>query len=300
MSKITDALQKAVSEREKQKVIQEQQTTVVPPAQTLKTGKPSIDMVERELLQKMKVLQGENAQNKPAAAPKQAVDLTEEMREKLSKNIVFFNKHVDSVVQDGFRVIRTNLITSGRCKSVLVTSATANDGKSFVAVNLAAVMAMAGDKVLLVDGHIRRPKLAEMFDMENVPGLMEVLIVGSGWRDVMHETPIANLSFIPSGYPFKNHIELMGGERMDALLQEWEKEFDTVIIDSCPISGEADSLMLATKTKGVVLAIKMNKTYKEATIYAKNALKRVNAKILGFVLTDVKSFIPKFISKIVG
>lgn len=259
MSKISEALQKAIQEREK-----------------LKEGIPK-DSTTTHI-----------------------IEIGDEINGELKRNLVFLNADADPAIQEGFRVIRTNLSANGRCKSILITSPTSKDGKSFISLNLAGAMAMAGEKVLLVDTHIGNPRLEGVFGYEHTPGLMEIISVGSKWQDVIHKTPITNLYFIATGYPFKNHTELFGSPRMDNLIKEWENEFDRLILDSCPISGDTDSLILARKVKGVIIVTRMGKTNKEHIKYTKDALKKVNANILGFILTEVKSYIPKVIERLLG
>lgn len=263
MSKISEALQKALEERKK----------------------------------------AEGKGQSPAVEITPLADVPAEVRNMLKKYIVFLNNDTQEalVTQEAFRVFRTNLkVALGKRKSILITSADDGEGKSFIALNLGVAMAQVGERVLLVDVNVHNPQLAEMLGMDNIPGLMEILSVGSSWEDIVQKTPVPNLELIPCGYPLQNHSEVLSSPAMAELLKEWEKAYDVVIIDAGSISTDSDALVIAPKVKGVILVARLNKSKKEALVEAKSSLLQVDAKILGYVTTEVFDVIPRFLSKYIS
>lgn len=196
-----------------------------------------------------------------------------------------------SVESEAFRVLRTNLQFTAidkPLKNILITSSVPQEGKSTVISNLAITIAGAGNKTLLVDADLRRPKQQKIFLLENYKGLSNIIAENLPLDNVINKTKIANLDVITSGPLPPNPAEMLGSARMKNFIQEINSMYDIVLFDSPPVNSVADASILSTAVDGVVLVIAANSTEREAVLVAKQQLEKVKARILGVVLNKVE------------
>jgi capsular exopolysaccharide synthesis family protein len=188
---------------------------------------------------------------------------------------------------EALRQLRTNLqfVNVDRpVRTIVVTSAGPNEGKSTTACNLAIVFAEAGKRVVLVDADLRRPRLAEYLNLEGAVGLTNVL-VGQARLEVALQPWSGDKVFVlPSGSIPPNPSELLGSRHMTELLRRLEERFDAVIIDTPPLLPVTDAAVIASTVDGVVLVSRCSKTTTTQAKQAANALKAVGARLLGCVL----------------
>jgi capsular exopolysaccharide synthesis family protein len=170
-------------------------------------------------------------------------------------------------------------------KKILVTSSIAEEGKSLVAANLAVILARKQQqRVLLLDGDVRRPLLARQFGLGSLVGVSEALQEGfSPTRHVYYlESP--RLWFMPAGQPLENHLELMQSGRLTELMGRLAAGFDWIVIDSPPVLPLADTSVWARFADGVLLVTREGKTERKALKRGLEALGQTN--LLGVVLNS--------------
>lgn len=193
------------------------------------------------------------------------------------------------IVKEAYSSIRTNLLFTQRgekCPIFVVTSPTANNGKTLNSINLAVSFAQMGKKTLLIDSDMRNPTVHRMFSIPSQNGLSEIL---AGLTDniTVSKTDIENLSVLTAGKIPPNPAELLASERMDKLLEFVKEHYDCVFIDTPPINIVTDATVFAEKTTGYVIVIKANTSDSNDVKTAVASLQHINGNILGFVLNDI-------------
>lgn len=191
---------------------------------------------------------------------------------------------------ESFRGLRTNILFSSAKKVpqvVLVSSATAQEGKTLVASNLAVAMAQGGGKTLILDCDMRRPRIHKVFNIPREPGMSNILIGATSWEKMIQPTLVENLWVIPSGPIPPNPAELVSSDLILELISSLRSRFDRIIIDAPPIMAVTDSLALSRLTDGLVMVIKVGITAREVITQSVRQVKDMNAKILGVILNDI-------------
>src|SRR5581483_10937474 len=191
-----------------------------------------------------------------------------------------------SAAGEAYRMLRTAFVLSragGPPRTALITSAVKGDGKTITAVNLATMLAMTHKKVVLVDADLRLPRCHDLFALDNFFGLTEVLTGARELRDTIRPTEIEGLDILTSGEIPPNPSELLGSERMRAVLGELEGMYDYVIIDSTPVMQTSESALLASLVDGVIIVARSDSP-KQQVRSALARLQYARAKILGLVL----------------
>ncbi|CRI66044.1 putative Exopolysaccharide biosynthesis protein [Thiocapsa sp. KS1] len=192
-------------------------------------------------------------------------------------------------ISEAYRSIRTSLMFAtpgGAPKVLMVTSAGPGEGKSTTTISLGIVLAQTGATVLLIDGDLRKPRLHKVFNVPRGPGLTEYLVQGES--DAFYSTSIENLTLMVSGTPPPNPAELLSSGATDRMLEEMSRKFDYVIVDSSPVMGLADPIVLATKVKGVLLVTAAGLVSRGALREAVKRLRAVDAPLVGSVLNMVE------------
>ena len=196
-------------------------------------------------------------------------------------------------VSEAFRSLRTNLQFSGidaPLRTVLITSASPSDGKSSVVANLATVIAQSDRDVVVVDGDMRRPTLHKVFKLSNRIGLSDYFIrTPDKMTGVVKKTKVNGLNIITSGSLPPNPSELLSSTKMQDVLNLLVKHFDMVLLDSPPLLAVTDALILAKRVDGVLLVVDPKKTKRGAIRQAIEQLQRMDARLLGVVLNNIKA-----------
>jgi capsular exopolysaccharide synthesis family protein len=196
-----------------------------------------------------------------------------------------------SAAAEAFRSLRTSVKFLGvdeDIRTVLVTSPAASEGKTQTAANLAVALVQAGERVLLVGGDLRRPRVHELFGAPMAPGLTSVLL-GNAPADaaVYDVSELPGLHLLTSGPVPPNPSELLGGERARAALRELAGSYDTVVIDSPPVLEVTDAQVLARLADTTLVVVAYGETSKRGLTRTLELLQQVDAPVSGTVLNLV-------------
>ncbi len=192
-----------------------------------------------------------------------------------------------SIPAEAFIALRTNLhfiVTNQKHKTVMLTSCLADEGKSTIAVNLAATMAQTGAKVLLVGCDLRRPSLSAALDQKETPGLTDLLVHGS--KEALRRIDNLNLDFIPAGTEPPNPTQLLSSKAMQKFIEAARQKYDYVFLDVPPLLPVADALILSPWVDLNVLIIEPCRVPKRLAMQAIKMLNSHEASIAGVVLND--------------
>ncbi len=193
-------------------------------------------------------------------------------------------------VVESYKVLRANIMFSiikSGCKTFVVSSSLASEGKSTIAVNTAIALSQTNARVLLIDTDLRRPKINRFLDLPSTPGLSNYLIGMNTIEEVLHKTPYPNLMVFCAGSRVPNPSELLASTQMELLLEQLETAFDYIVIDSAPLNVVSDAYPIIKKTDGVLLVLYQHRSdYRELDKTLKR-LEMVDGKILGFVMNGV-------------
>jgi capsular exopolysaccharide synthesis family protein len=213
----------------------------------------------------------------------------------------YSEQHPKSAVSEAFRSLRTSLMFStpqGLPKTILVTSPGPGEGKTTTAINLATVMAQNGAKVLIIDADLRKPRLHRDFKVPHAPGLTNRIAGVNGGEEstssAIIPTTVDGLFIMPSGNQAPNPAELLSSERMSKIIAMASRAFDCVVIDTAPILGLADSLVLSRAVDGVIMVMAAGKTTKTSVKACVRRLNQVQAPLLGQVLNRVDMESPDY------
>jgi capsular exopolysaccharide synthesis family protein len=196
-----------------------------------------------------------------------------------------------SVVSEAYRALRTSILLSTSRHApqlILISSGQPREGKTTTALNLAITLAQRGDRVVLIDTDLRRPRIHRSFQMSNDRGLSTFLTSQAAAEDLARPVrQVPNLFVITSGPTPPNPAELLSSEPLEVLFAELRRHFDFIVLDSPPAITVADSLILAAHADGVMLVVHGGVTTRETLRHTTKLMTSVNARLLGVVLNNV-------------
>jgi len=205
--------------------------------------------------------------------------------------VTFFNPK--SPESEAYRMLRTNLSYTGvdrKHKVILISSSRMQEGKSTTAANLAVTLVQSENKVMVIDCDLRRPKIHKLFGLDNTSGLTDVLTKDEDRKTICnHIEAIDGLDIITSGQTPPLPSELLDSKKMAKMIGELREEYDYIIIDSPPILSVSDATILSKIADAVILVVASNETHVDAIATAKRALDKVEANLIGTVLTKAKT-----------
>ena len=192
---------------------------------------------------------------------------------------------------EAIRALRMNVLFSmpqDGARTLAVTSTGPNEGKTTVATNLAIAFALSGHRVLLMDADMRRPSVHTLFDLNQEPGLSNVLVGDAMASEAVRKTDVAGLWMMPSGRVPPNPAELLGLQRFEDLLLSLGDQFDTIIMDTPPVMVVSDPSVIANIASGVLFVVGAEMTGRRPARTALEQLERSHARILGAILNRVQ------------
>ncbi len=194
-----------------------------------------------------------------------------------------------SPASEAYRMIRTNLEYTGvdvEHKVLLFTSPRMKDGKTTTISNLSVILANAGSKVLLVDCDLRKPRIHKIFEIANEIGLTNVIARGQDIEKAITKfRELSNLDLITSGVLPPMPTEILSSVKMGQIIKKLKEQYDYILLDTPPILSVTDSAALSKYVDGVVIVSALDKTTYDEIKAAKRALARVDANVLGVILT---------------
>jgi capsular exopolysaccharide synthesis family protein len=198
--------------------------------------------------------------------------------------------HPKSMLSEAYRNIRTSILLSfseRAPKKIVISSPNPIEGKTTTVINTAIALSQTGAQVIIIDTDMRKPRVHKVFDYENGVGLSNFLSGHAELESIIKKTDIPNLCYIPSGPIPPNPSELIGSNLFKNMMKSLEGRFDHIVLDSPPVLGFADSVILSTSVDGVILVTLGGKTPRETLQRAKEVLHQVNAKILGVIINRI-------------
>lgn len=195
---------------------------------------------------------------------------------------------------EAYKLLRTNLMfsfsSSKNCRVFGMTSSIRGEGKSLTSINLAYTLAETKKRVLLIDCDMRIPTLAKRLEIEQTPGLSNLLVGINGINDAIRKfTSVVDddveitVEVIPSGDIPPNPSELLSSERMTRLLDVLKEHYDYIILDLPPVTAVSDAVIASRMVDGMVVVVRSDHAERRALAETIRQLRQVNARILGFV-----------------
>ncbi len=184
--------------------------------------------------------------------------------------------------------IRTRLLHEADTKStrvVMVTSATAGEGKTTLAAGLASSLARAGRKTLLLDGDLRRPSVHQLFEIPEQPGFSEALLGEIELLEAIQDTPLENLSVMPAGQWDREVLAALARGGLEAMFDKLAEEFDFILIDSHPVLEAADALLIGRQADAVLLSVLSDVSQMPRVYAAQQQLAGVGIRLMGAVVS---------------
>jgi len=196
-----------------------------------------------------------------------------------------------SQMSESYRALRTSLLLTSLGappKTILITSALPQEGKTTTSINTATVLAQKGTRVLLIDADLRRPSIHKTLGMGPRVGLSNVLTGGTTVQQAtVRSSVLPNLFILPAGTPPPNPAELLASSQMMDILAELRDQYDHIIVDTPPTLSVTDAVVLSTRADAVVLVIRSGQTTKPALRRSRDILAQVNARVAGVLLNAV-------------
>jgi capsular exopolysaccharide synthesis family protein len=206
---------------------------------------------------------------------------------------LLINSDGPSVQAEAYKHLRTSVLLSiaGRApRTLVVTSSLPAEGKTTTVVNIATVLAQTGARVLVIDADMRRPRLHQIFGMENGEGLSTALSSEMTLNEVLsmvNQYKDTNIYLLSSGAIPPNPAELLGSEQMRNLLEGASGSFKYIIIDSPPVTSFTDGVLISSLVDGVLLVVHGGKTSRQVVKRTRQMLQEIGARIIGVVLNQI-------------
>jgi capsular exopolysaccharide synthesis family protein len=218
---------------------------------------------------------------------------------KIDPRIVSFYEP-KSPVAEQYRVLRTNLqalSATKPLKTLTITSSIHGEGKTITAINLAISIAhdLGKKSVLLVDADLRRTRISKYLGFQSELGLSDLITNGANIDEALINIGIDNLTILPAGKIPHNPAELLGSLKMKNLIALLRSKYDYIIFDTPPVIPVTDAGLVGAQTDGVIMVVQAERTQKGIVGHSEGLLKQAQAKLLGYILTNIQYHIPAYI-----
>jgi succinoglycan biosynthesis transport protein ExoP len=193
----------------------------------------------------------------------------------------------ESLFVEKYRLIRTSIMLSiprEPPRVIAVSSAVPSEGKTATTINLAVSFSQLGKRTLIIDGDLRKPRMHKIFKLKNSAGISSYLAGRVEFNQVIHKTNIPNLFVVPSGPLPPNPVELLDSEVMANMLEKLLEKVDFIFIDTPPLVGIVDAIVIGKYSQGLILVTWAGKTHRNALEKTKQELDQFNIRTLGVVL----------------
>lgn len=209
----------------------------------------------------------------------------------IPKDITLLHKQRGSTPDaEAYRILRTNIEFNRKNpedNTITVVSGGAGEGKSTTLMNLAYICAQGGYTTLMIDADLRRPRLHTFFGINNSVGLTNYLTTELMLEDVILQTPVDNLYFMPSGILPMDASGILNSRRMSEMIQDVKQRFDLILVDSPPILGVSDASVIASEVDLSIIVVQHRKLPRNMLLRVKQSIENVGGNILGVVLNNV-------------
>lgn len=197
-----------------------------------------------------------------------------------------------SNIAESFRSLRTNMqfmLKGEGSKVISVHSTSPSEGKSFISINLATILAMNDKKVLLIGGDLRKPRGHKILGLKNEVGLSTFLIGYHSLKEITFPTPVPNLSFIPSGPIPPNPAEILNRPEMASLIDQAKQEYDFIVIDNAPVGLVTDGVTLSQLSDLNIFILRFGVSYKHQLEMINQFAEKGQIKEIALVVNDIKT-----------
>lgn len=216
-------------------------------------------------------------------------DAPQEKTHVSTRSVRLINEESNFLVKEAYKMLRTNIIFTlpeEKSSIILVTSSWPLEGKTTNCANLAVVFSQMGEKTLLIDGDLRKPRIHKLFKLTSKTGLSNVLRNLCSVEEATQKTAYENLDVITSGHIPPNPAELLASDEMKTLLKELKGKYKYILIDTPPVNMVSDALILAPVVSGMVLVVRQDVTLHKSITESLEKINFTGTKILGFILND--------------
>ncbi|MBI5381979.1 MAG: polysaccharide biosynthesis tyrosine autokinase [Opitutae bacterium] len=198
--------------------------------------------------------------------------------------------NADRQVSEAFLTLHSSLRLkdeSKNAKVILTTSTIPGEGKSFMTTNLALTFAAHGEKVVVIDCDLRKPNVHKSFRIENLKGVIDIVLGKGTIDDVVVKNLLPNLDVIPAGGRAKNPTQILNSKNFELMLSDLKKRYDRVFVDTPPLAAVSDAMIVLPLCDGSIFTIFFNKVRRKAAQFAAKKLLEANVPVFGAVLNGL-------------
>ena len=200
------------------------------------------------------------------------------------------NNDTSFLISEAYKNARTNIMFSlthdEGCKIIVITSPNQAEGKSTTCLNLAIAFAQTKAKVLVVDADLRKPKLHKYLNLDNKPGISNILGGFATLEECIKKAPEYNLDCLLSGHIPPNPAELLISPKMKEIFEKIKEKYDYVFIDTPPVNVVTEAIILSKAANGIIMVTRQSYTSHDAIQRALSTIQFANLKVIGFMLND--------------